>query len=167
MSATTVERFCDSLERVGAGWTTAAPADVEAVLDDLVRDPAVGVPLDVDGTDLPADVDTDPSPVDLEAAATGVTRARGAIADYGSLVLESTPAGEEAASLFVEHHVAVVRESDVRETMADALDALGPVLRDGGSAVLATGPSATADMGDLVQGAHGPETVDVVVVEGR
>jgi L-lactate dehydrogenase complex protein LldG len=31
--------------------------------------------------------------------------------------------------------------------------------------VLATGPSATADMGELVLGAHGPESVHVVILD--
>jgi L-lactate dehydrogenase complex protein LldG len=49
--------------------------------------------------------------------------------------------------------------------MAAAFEWLGEVLRETrGSAVLATGPSATADMGALVQGAHGPKEVHVVVI---
>jgi len=32
---------------------------------------------------------------------------------------------------------------------------------------LATGPSATADMGALVRGAHGPERVHVLLIDDR
>ncbi|MDZ7688479.1 MAG: hypothetical protein U5J64_07135 [Halobacteriales archaeon] len=34
------------------------------------------------------------------------------------------------------------------------------------SHVLVSGPSATGDMGTLVQGVHGPESLDIVVLEG-
>jgi L-lactate dehydrogenase complex protein LldG len=34
------------------------------------------------------------------------------------------------------------------------------------SHILVSGPSATGDMGTLVQGVHGPEELDVVVLEG-
>jgi L-lactate dehydrogenase complex protein LldG len=39
------------------------------------------------------------------------------------------------------------------------------VTSEGGSAIVATGPSATADMGALVKGAHGPKVVHVVVLD--
>jgi len=39
--------------------------------------------------------------------------------------------------------------------------------RDGDDVILATGPSATADMGDLVLGAHGPRAVHALLLEDR
>jgi L-lactate dehydrogenase complex protein LldG len=49
--------------------------------------------------------------------------------------------------------------------MPEAFDWLGDEFRaKRDSVVLATGPSATADMGALVQGAHGPKTVDIILV---
>ena len=35
------------------------------------------------------------------------------------------------------------------------------------SQVLATGPSATGDMGSLVRGVHGPQEVHVAILEDR
>jgi L-lactate dehydrogenase complex protein LldG len=168
MSATqsgVVDSFRDSLDRVSAAHSTTRPAEFEAALADVVEAPAVGAPLPFADLSLPASVETDPLPSDLEAAATGVTAARCAIADYGSVVLESTPDGVEQSSLFPDEHVAVVRAADVHPDMQSTFDALGPLLREGGSAIVATGPSATADMGDLVLGAHGPERVHVLIVE--
>ena len=98
-------------------------------------------------------------------ARTGVTAAALGVADYGSVVLRSDREGTEPVSLYVDRHVAVVRASDVVPDMPAAFERLGPLLRDGASAVLATGPSATADMGALVKGAHGPKTVHVVVLD--
>lgn len=101
----------------------------------------------------------------LEQARTGVTAARFAIASYGSLVLDYDGTAE-AVSLLPTRHVAVVRAADVVPDMKAAFERMGPLLRaHPSSLVLATGPSATADMGALVRGAHGPETVHVLILE--
>jgi L-lactate dehydrogenase complex protein LldG len=125
----------------------------------------VGVRLPFEGVSLPDSVQVDPTPADLRAATTGVTAATLAVADYGSILLESDPEGTEAVSLFPDRHVAVLDSRDVVPDMRTAFAELGPKLREGASGVLATGPSATADMGELVRGAHGPETVEVVVLD--
>lgn len=140
----------------------------EAVVD-AVDGPAVAVPLDdYDASLDETRVTVDPTPSEVRAAATGVTPAAFGVADYGTVVLPQDEAGSELVSLFVERHVAVLRESDVVPDMEAAFDRLdGAVPEEYGDAVLATGPSATADMGELVEGAHGPREVHVVVVEGE
>lgn len=166
MTADTLSTFVDAVERHHASVHRVDADEATTKIADLVDTPAVGVPLpDAWGIDLPDTVGTDPTPADLDAAATGVTAASLAVADYGTVVLESDAAGSEAVSLFPERHVAVVRTEDVVPGMREAIGLLGDRLRDGASAVLATGPSATADMGELVIGAHGPREVDVVLVE--
>ena len=63
---------------------------------------------------------------------------------------------------------AVLAASDIVPDMEDAFAVLGPIFRnEKTSLVLATGPSATADMGALVKGAHGPKRVHVVILENR
>lgn len=156
--------FRTSLDELGVEWTRTTADNAPAVLADLVRPPAVGVA--VEGIALPDAVTTDPTPRELRAATTGITGASLAIADYGSLVLEADSLGSEQTSLFPDLHVAVLRADDIVPDMAAAFEQLGPRLREtGGSAVLATGPSATADMGELVRGAHGPKEVHVVIVD--
>jgi L-lactate dehydrogenase complex protein LldG len=62
----------------------------------------------------------------------------------------------------------VVRRSDLVDGMPEAFSWLAEnVTAGGGSAIVATGPSATADMGALVKGAHGPKAVHVVVLDDR
>ncbi|WP_436928474.1 LUD domain-containing protein [Halosimplex halobium] len=161
----TLNRFLDRLDDFDVSHALVAPDGVAAAVDAAASEPAVGVALPDGLGDLPAGVTTDWSPADLRGAATGVTPASLGVADYGSLVLPTTPAGVEPVSLFADGHVAVVAERDVVPGMADALARLGDRFRaDGDSAVVATGPSATADMGALVKGAHGPKTVHAVVV---
>ncbi|MFW5973924.1 MAG: LUD domain-containing protein, partial [Natrialbaceae archaeon] len=61
-----------------------------------------------------------------------------------------------------------VAASDLAGSMKAAYERLAEEFATGrDTQVLATGPSATADMGTLVQGVHGPHEVHVVVLEDR
>jgi len=161
-----VDRFLDRLADFDVSHAVVSPDGVADAVADAADEPAVGVELPDGLGELPGSVATDPSPSDLEAAATGVTHADLGVADYGSLALPATADGVEPVSLYGDRHVAVVAADDVVPGMPEALAELGDRFRgDGDSVVLATGPSATADMGALVQGAHGPKTVHAVVVD--
>lgn len=165
MQTEPIERFETTISEYGVDITRASAENATAVIDDLVEPPAVGAPLSSAGVDLPESVTTEPTPTDLESATTGVSEASLGIASYGSLALRADEAGSEPVSLFVDHHVAVLDEDDIVPDMVTAFDWLGDELRSSrDSIVLATGPSATADMGSLVQGAHGPKTVDLVLL---
>lgn len=142
-----------------------AVEDIEETLASLVDPPAVGIELPWEGATLPDSVTTEPTPSDIEAATTGVTAASLAIAEYGTLVLRADEDGSEPVSLFNDLHVVVVHDDDIVSDIATAFEWLGEELRETrDSAILATGPSATADMGALVKGAHGPKDVEVLVV---
>lgn len=163
-----VETFVESARRVDATVTRTDASGVDDVLGDAITEPAVGVEPEIAGVSLAnLPVTVDPTGPEVTGAATGITQASLAIADYGSVVVRETGAGEEPVSLFGETHVALVGASDVVPDVPTAFAELGEWLRDGGDAVIATGPSATADMGALVKGAHGPRAVHVVVVEDR
>jgi L-lactate dehydrogenase complex protein LldG len=169
MTSEVIDDFESSLARVDVALTRTTTGALADQVTDLVESPAVGVDLPFEGASLPADVVTDPTTAELEAATTGVTGAEFAVAEYGSVVVRPTASGEEPVSLFVDRHVAVVAESDVIPDMAAGIERLAEVAAgDGpGDAIVATGPSATADMGELVKGAHGPKAVDVVLLEDR
>jgi len=160
-----LDRFATRASDHGAELTRVPAVEATETIADLIDSPAVGVPLPFDDVDLPDGVRTEPTPADLDDATTGVTAAKVGVADYGTLVLEPTPDGSEPVSLFPDLHVAVLRERDIVPDMEAAFEWFGERCRDDSmSAILATGPSATADMGDLVLGAHGPKDVHVVVV---
>ncbi len=166
-TAQIVDQFTSSLDRLEVGWTRTDAGAFAADLEAVVEPPVVGAPLPFDVVSLSGiDGALDPTPAEIEAARTGVTAARMGIADYGSVVIESAPNATEAASLFPETHVAVLRATDVVPDMAAAFEAFGRLLREEArSLILATGPSATADMGALVKGAHGPKAVHVLILE--
>lgn len=166
--------LASSLERSSNGVSVAcervSPGEATDAIADAVTTPAVGVSLD--GLDASLDgtpVTVDPTPREIREANTGVTVASLGVADYGTLVLPQTTGGSELVSLFVDRHVAVLSERDIVPDMDAAFERLeGDVPETFGSAIMATGPSATADMGALVRGAHGPSEVHVIILaEGQ
>ena len=173
MSLADTSTFTRRLDDLGVAVSEGPARECAAMVDAAAGDPAVGVPLGRSGPDaladgpasLPERVETDPTTADLRAAHTGVTASPLGVAAYGSVALEADADGTEPVSLFVDRHVVVLRAADVVPDMADAFDWLGPKTRDeSGDVVFATGPSATADMGGLVHGAHGPKEVHVVLL---
>lgn len=169
MSTETLGRFEAALGDLDVACTRVAVDGLESAIAEAVEPPAVGAPLGVDGVSLAdAGVTTEPTPRELEAAETGVARAGAGIAEYGTLVVQSDPRGTEPVSLYPPTHVAVLRSSDVLPDVRAALSWLDEEFAAGrDSAVFATGPSKTADMGDLVYGAHGPKRVHVLLVTDR
>jgi L-lactate dehydrogenase complex protein LldG len=168
MSAESIATFESSLDDVGVECVRTTADGFESTLTPLLDDPAIGAPLPFEGVSLPDRVNTDPTVADLEAATTGVTPVGYGIADYGSVVIQGGAAGEEPVSLYADEHVAVIAADDVLPDMNAAFDRLAADVRDGaGQSIIATGPSATADMGALVKGAHGPMDVTVVLLEDR
>lgn len=168
VSTELVGAFGDALRAHDASMTRTDPAGFADALADLVEPPAVGVPLPYEDVSLDeAGVETDLTTAAIRDATTGVCAAGFAVAEYGTVVLQPTARGEEPVSLYPERHVVVVREADLLPDLATAFDRLGDEFAAGlDDAVLATGPSATADMGSLVRDVHGPKTVHVLLVEG-
>lgn len=168
MSTDPVSTFETALQ--GTSTVHSARADsLGAVIDEALTEPAVGTPLPFEGVSLSETaVSTEFEPSDLTAAATGVTPAGLAIADYGTVTIRSRADRDELVALYTERHVAVVAESDVVPDMATAYEELSEEFGWGvDTQVLATGPSATADMGTLVEGVHGPKETHVVILEDR
>lgn len=90
-----------------------------------------------------------------------ITRAAGAIAETGSLILNDSTTENRLATITPWIHVAVLSERDIFAHIGDALDALG----DEKYVIWCTGPSKTADVeGILIEGVHGPgEQVALIV----
>lgn len=169
MTSSVVTAFCDSLAKHNATSSVVEASAFRSELETVLTGPSVGVSLPFEGVSLAdSPVTLDPTPSELENASFGVTPAELGIADYGSVSVRSDSAGTELVSLFAETHVAIVAASDVEPdapTAFEVLDTAASAERP--SVVLATGPSATADMGDLVYGAHGPTNVHVIVLSDR
>lgn len=169
MSTDLMATFEASLDGLDLEWSHTSAADLTAAVDGAVKLPAVGAPLPFENLSLDeTNVVVDPTPDQLDAAMTGVTAAGLAIAEHGTVVVQSRPGGDEPVSLYPMRHVAVVRRSDLVADVPAAMDWLAAEFEDGrDSAVFATGVSATGDMGAIVKGVHGPLEVHVIVVDDR
>jgi L-lactate dehydrogenase complex protein LldG len=83
----------------------------------------------------------------------GITRAAGAIAETGTIILDDATTSSRLAALAPWAHVAVIAPGTLHADLSAALAALG---RDP-NVIWCTGPSKTADVeGILIEGVHGP-----------
>lgn len=171
MATALASTFESSLSEYDVELTRTDADGFDEALAECVEAPAVGARLPWEDVSLEAssvDVNCDPSPSEVASARTGVTAVGMGVAEYGSVVVRPSPNGEEPASLFPERHIAVLAESDLVPDMPDAIARLADEFAESpGDAIVATGPSATADMGALVYGAHGPKQVEVLLLEDR
>lgn len=83
----------------------------------------------------------------------GITRATGAIAESGTVIIDDENTSHRLAALSPWVHVAVLGRDEIHRTIPDAIAALG----DSPNIIWCTGPSKTADVeGILIEGVHGP-----------
>ncbi len=83
----------------------------------------------------------------------GITRATGAIAESGSLIIDDFKTSHRLAALSPWVHVGVLKKSEIHRSIPEAIAALG----DAPNVIWCTGPSKTADVeGILIEGVHGP-----------
>jgi L-lactate dehydrogenase complex protein LldG len=108
----------------------------------------------------------DRSKQELATCDFGVTDAFAAIARTGSVCVTVDQGYAGVISLLSRTHIAVLSAETIVERPADLFDPR----RLGGKGlqrnfVFITGPSATADMGPLVRGVHGPHQLHIIILE--
>jgi L-lactate dehydrogenase complex protein LldG len=113
------------------------------------------------GVGVPSTLAADLAMADPADAPLGISMARGAIAESGSLILDARDG--RRAQLLTPTHVVVVKAEAVHRTIRDAL---GSMRSDLPSAIgLHSGPSKSADIGQvMVKGVHGPGRVVALIV---
>ena len=113
-----------------------------------------------DGIELHPRLDRDR----IDAYAFGITRASGAIAETGTVILTDADTSRRLGALAPWVHIAVLSATHMHRTIKDAL----AKMPDDPSVIWATGPSKTADVeGILIEGAHGPGVQAVCLVDGE
>ena len=121
------------------------------------------VELDVD------EITVTPNAAELFGYDVGITSAQGAIAETGTLVLESELERHRLVSLLPPVHVAIVEAARVCRTIGEALSVVRPreTTELSRTITFITGPSRTADIElTLAIGVHGPQELYVIVNEG-
>ncbi|MBO0609332.1 LutC/YkgG family protein [Myceligenerans salitolerans] len=147
----------DTAERAsGAPGVVVVPAGLAAEWVTAMSDGGVDVVVDPPGAPL--------TPSDLDRAAGVVTAARVAVAETGTIVLDSgADQGRRAISLVPDVHICVVRADQVVQTVPEAVRRLAH--HPDRPLTWISGPSATSDIElNRVEGVHGPRTLQVVLV---
>jgi L-lactate dehydrogenase complex protein LldG len=94
----------------------------------------------------------------------GITTAQAAIAETGTLVLDSTQERNRLVSLVPPVHIAIVAASTIYETLSEALSLLQKRRELSPAVTFVTGPSRTADIElTLAIGVHGPQELYVII----
>jgi len=106
-----------------------------------------------------------PSDEQLSTAGVGVSDAFAGVASSGSVCIATGPPHVAAASLLMPLHIVILPAERIVARPRDLFDPGclgGEGLRR--NLVYITGPSATADMGPLVRGVHGPHRLQILVL---
>lgn len=169
-----VERFCEVVADYDATVHRVDGAGVVDGLTEVCRERgatrvvvAPGLALDGFGAEIVPD-DPPLGPRDLDAIDGVITGCAAAIAQTGTIVLDSGPlSGRRALTLVPDLHLCVVRAEQIVPAVPDAIAAVADAVREGRPVTFVSGPSATADIElNRVQGVHGPRTLDVLLVAG-
>lgn len=107
-----------------------------------------------------------PADEQLATADAGITGAFAGVASSGSVCVALGPELAAAASLLMPLHIVLLRAERIVARPRDLFDPEcleGEALRR--NLVFITGPSATADMGPLVRGVHGPRKLHILLLE--
>jgi L-lactate dehydrogenase complex protein LldG len=172
-----LDLLAERLSDYHAGVRRCAPADLAATVASALNDrharrvvipPGLGSVLDSGALPpgIAAVVDDGMSPEDLDAVDGVITAAAVAIAETGTVILDSSPGqGRRAISLVPDYHLCIVEAAQVVELVPEAVARLAPSA--GRPLTWISGPSATSDIElSRVEGVHGPRTLEVILVGG-
>ncbi len=147
--ATSLAATVGSLLAARSSQSLAAPSDVPSSW--------------LSGVESPIHFD-DPalSVSDLDAIDSTITGCAVAIAQTGTIILDSgARQGRRALSLIPDHLIVVIDEEQIVELVPEGVDRL----RADSAQTWISGPSATSDIElERIEGVHGPRTLDVIIV---
>ena len=156
-------QFKESLESVAGHCVVTT--DVADALKKIIADLRAERVAVSDAPEL-ATFGSIPSRSELFDFEVGITKAQAAIAETGTIMLDSSCERNRLVSLVPPVHIAIVAASRIYATLADVL----AMLQSGGEVSPAitfiTGPSRTADIElTLTIGVHGPQELYVIIDE--
>jgi L-lactate dehydrogenase complex protein LldG len=163
-------------------WATQAGATVEAVVGEAEAAAAVvGLAERIDARRVTATYEAarfappgavvGGSAAEVADADLGISVARLAIAETGSLLLTFPQAGDRLVGMLAHTHAVVVPAAALRASLDDAASALRQMTAPGPEQrrylTFVTGPSRTADIERVLTiGVQGPRALHLIVVDG-
>jgi L-lactate dehydrogenase complex protein LldG len=161
-----VDLFCERVAEYQATVHRIEAADLAATLATILDGRRrIGVPPGFAGLGLDVIADDALTIGELDTLDAVVTGSALAIADTGTIVLDSgASSGRRALTLIPDHHVCIVEARMIVPSVPDAVARLTEAAAEGRPITFISGPSATSDIElDRVEGVHGPRVLDVVV----
>jgi L-lactate dehydrogenase complex protein LldG len=175
---TLTQLFCAALEAVNGHYVVVrdefeAAAAVQEIIEQknlrrvAVSDSSLAQQV-MRGVEHDAERLEGASPADLFTCDAGITSAQWAIAETGTLVLESKKERHRLASLVPPLHIAIIEAGQIRQTMAEVLKSIKQENSLSRTVTFITGPSRTSDIElTLAIGVHGPAELHVVVIDQK
>jgi L-lactate utilization protein LutC len=102
----------------------------------------------------------------LASAEAGITDAFAGVARTGSVCVSISTDLSNYVSLLPRKHIVVLESKNIVKRPMDIFERFiskSPVEKSGW--VFISGPSATADMGELVRGVHGPDNLHIILLD--
>jgi len=164
-------RFQTELETLGGKVIRCAGQDLAAQIFALLKEKNVSQVMVWSDAQMPLgfvdalraqeiDVHHEPDP----KIQVGITGSTAGIAETGTLVITSGHGKPQFASLLPETHIAILREMDIKQDLAEVINLRE--VRDASAVSLISGPSRTGDIEmTLTVGVHGPGEVIVFLTE--
>lgn len=148
-----VQLFKQNLEAVdGHCIIVNNEAEVEEAVERIAKGREIATP------------DALPATKDLFKYDVGITKAQAAIAETGTLVLDSSAEKNRLVSLVPPVHIAILDASRIFQTLGETLTALQSGEEISPAITFITGPSRTADIElTLAIGVHGPQELYVII----
>lgn len=165
-----VEQFAEYAAEYRATVVRISQAEVPQKVAEMIRlreSERVVIPADLPREWVPTGiVDSGFDHRELATMRGVVTGCAVAIAETGTVVLDAGPGqGRRALTLIPDHHICVVFESQVVDSVAEAVERLGESVRARRPLTWISGPSATSDIElSRVEGVHGPRILDILLV---
>jgi len=148
------EELTDALQKV---IDELEPRTIAISDSELVRSVVIEIRTD-------AEIIENASTAELFNCDVGITTAQLAIAETGTLVLESKKEFSRLTSLVPETHICLLEANKIRRTMSEILDLMAKDLSP--AVTFITGPSRTSDIElTLAIGVHGPRHLYVFVIQ--
>ncbi|WP_299866840.1 LUD domain-containing protein [uncultured Hoeflea sp.] len=172
-----LELFCSMAEMFGATMTRvsdykAVPAEVSEYLRarNLPAEVRMGADKRLKKADWAAEKNLEVRHgASAGADLTGVSHAMAGIAETGTLALLSGPDNPTTINFLPEHHIVVLKASEIKGDMESVWAKLRKSRGKGEmprAVNLVTGPSRSGDIEQtIILGAHGPRALHIVIVE--
>lgn len=176
MAATTFEEFRDVLTTAAGNACRCSRSELAETIRNLTNGETVWTRDDIEiaWPGVIADLETagvsirsDSSPENTRDQPWGLTNARGAIAESGSVILHENRIDHRSVSLMTNKLIVLCRLDHLHASLDDAARILREISADGTSyATFVSGPSRTADIErQLTIGVQGPGELHVILVE--